>query len=335
MTRTAAAPRFRGDRKIEFADRTYPDPASGQLMVAPRANALCGTDRSFYDNGAEHVTGHETSGVVIAAGPDTTTPVGTRGVIFLMDYCGACRSCRLGATNQCQAKRADMGIADDGGFGPYELIHETIFFPITDDIDFTLATMLLDVMGTTGHALGRAELVRPDIESIYIAGAGPIGIGLLVMAKIRYGTSFPVHISDVSPWRREFAESLGGIPVDAADLGSVGRPDVAFDSSGKEVARRGALDILGQRGVLVCVGHGESVTLNVSGDLIAPERAVLGSEYFRYHELADNLAILRQHRDFLGKVITHEFPIAEIDRACELFFAGQTGKVVVTQEEHS
>jgi threonine 3-dehydrogenase len=272
---------------------------------------------------------------VVAAGPGTNIPVGTRGVVYLMDFCGHCRSCLIGATNQCLAKRGDMGINTDGGYGPFEVVHESNFFPISDDVSFETATMLLDVMGTSSHAIGRAQLVRPDIESVYIAGAGPIGLGLVVMAKLRLGADLPVYISDISPWRREFAESFGAIPVDASDpsaLLAVGRPDIAFDASGREVARRAALDILAQRGALVCVGHGEGISLSVSDDLIAPEHAVLGSEYFRYDELAENLELLQRHQDVISRVVTHTFPIEEIDDAFVAFLSGETGKVVVTQE---
>ncbi|HVX44013.1 MAG TPA: alcohol dehydrogenase catalytic domain-containing protein [Mycobacteriales bacterium] len=335
MPRTAPAPVFHGQGRISFQDHEYREPGPGELLLAPRANALCGTDRGFYYGGARHIPGHETAGVVLAAGPETTTAAGTPGVVFLMDFCGTCRSCRIGATNQCLAKRADMGIADDGGFGPYEIVHESNFFPVPADLDLGLATMLLDVMGTSGHALGRAELVRTDIDSILITGAGPIGIGLLSMAKVRYGAEFPVYISDVSPWRRELAASLGGTPVAADAVGTIGPVDAAFDASGRESARRSAVDALSQRGMLVCVGHGESVTLEVSGDLIAPERAVLGSEYFRYDELAANLQLLQANQELFGRVITHRFSIEQIGDAFELFFAGETAKVVVTQEAHS
>jgi threonine dehydrogenase-like Zn-dependent dehydrogenase len=334
MTITASAPRFEGSGVIGFAEHEYRDPGEGQLLLRVAANAICGTDREQYFEGSAVVPGHEAAGVVAAVGSGTTTAVGTRGVVFLMDYCGVCRSCRLGATNQCLAKRADMGFTHDGGYGPYELVHESNFFPISDGIEIGTATMLLDVMGTSGHALGRAELVRPDIESIYIAGAGPIGLGLLVMAKLRYGADLPVHISDVSRWRLDFAESFGGIPVDAADpaaIASVGSPDVAFDSSGKAAARRAAMDILGKRGALVCVGHGETITLDVSKDLLAPEHAVLGSEYFRYDEMAANLALLEQHQDVIARVISHRFPVEQLPEAFAAFLSGETGKVVVMQ----
>jgi threonine dehydrogenase-like Zn-dependent dehydrogenase len=272
---------------------------------------------------------------VIAVGEGSGVAIGTRGAVFLMDFCGECRSCRLSATNQCLAKRADMGFTHDGGYGPFEVVHETNFFPITDDIEIGTATMLLDVMGTSSHALGRAALVRQDIESIYIAGAGPIGLGLAVMSRLRYGADVPVFISDLSPWRLDFAESFGAIPVRADDVSTAGSPDLAFDSTGKEVARRAALDILSQRGALICVGHGETITIDVSNDLISPEHSILGSEYFRYDEMPGNLALLQANQELIGRVISHRFPVADIGEAFRRFLSGETGKVVITQETTS
>lgn len=335
MTYMALAPVFRGDGRIEFSENTYADPGEGQLLLRVQANAICGTDRAQYFGGSEIVPGHEAAGAVIATGPGTTIEPGTRGVVFLMDYCSTCRSCKIGATNQCLAKRADMGFTHDGGYGPYELVHQTNFFPVTDDIDLVEATMLLDVMGTSGHAIKRAELVRPDIEKAYVAGAGPIGLGILVMLKLRYGHDFPVYISDVSQWRLDYAETFGGISVKASEaeaLARIPRPDVAFDSSGKQVARQAALDILGQRGALVCVGHGEGLNLDVTRNLLKPEGAVLGSEYFKFDEFYENLCLLRRNREYVSRVISHRFPVQDLGAAFELFLSGETGKVIVTQD---
>jgi threonine 3-dehydrogenase len=49
--------------------------------------------------------------------------------------------------------------------------------------------MLLDVIGTGGHAIKRAQLVHPDIQVLLIPGAGPIGLGVLAMAKLLLGAS--------------------------------------------------------------------------------------------------------------------------------------------------
>jgi propanol-preferring alcohol dehydrogenase len=338
VARTITTPRFTGDAEITFGERVIGDPGPGELLVAVRANAICGTDRDQYILGSEITPGHETAGVVAVAGPRTRVSEGTAGVVFLMDYCGVCRSCRLGFTNQCTAKRADMGFTRDGGYGPYEVVHESNFFPVEERLSPSEATLLLDVMGTSGHAISRAQLVRPDIESVYIAGAGPIGLGLLAMCKILYGPNLPIRISDISPWRRNFARSLGAEAVDALDpdaMGALEPSDVAFDATGKQAARQAALSVLGQRGVLVCVGHGETITLDVSPDLIAVERAVLGSEYFRYEELPRNVDLLSRNREYLRRIITDEVDVADIGAAFKKFFAGETGKIVITQGQES
>jgi threonine dehydrogenase-like Zn-dependent dehydrogenase len=335
MPTVATAPRFAGDGKIVFEERPVPAPGAGELLLKIRANAICGSDRGQYFEGSAVTPGHEAAGVVVAAGPGTSVGEGTPGVVFLMDYCGRCRSCLLGCTNQCLAKRADMGFTHDGGYGPYELVHETNFFAVDAGTDLAEATMLLDVMGTSSHAIARATLLRPDVESAYIAGAGPIGLGLLVMCKLTFGRDFPVLISDLSQWRLRYAESLGAQSVDASHADAragLGPCDIAFDSTGRAVARRSALTALSKRGVLVCVGHGETLELEVSDDLISPERAVLGSEYFRYDEMPRNLELLRNNGDLLARVITHRFDVAQISEAFTTFLSGESGKVVVTQE---
>ena len=341
---TMRAPHFAGQGRIDFIDKPVPQPGPGELLIQVKANALCGSERGQFFNGTETTPGHEATGVVVAAGPDTRTPVGTHGAVFLMDFCGECRNCRQGATNQCLHKRADMGFNKDGGYGPFELVHESIFF-VAEDVDATDATLLLDVMGTNGHAIRRARLVQPNIRTALVSGAGPIGLGMLAMLKLMEPAA-RVLISDVVPWRLALAEQLGGLPIDlkVGDLNAGLRRhgiagmgedeaglDVAFDTSGKQVAREAAMAALDKRGVLVCIGHGEGLNLNVSRDLISTERAVMGSEYFCFNELPDNLALLHQHRDYLRQIITHRFGVNEIQAAFELFWRGETGKVVIEQ----
>ncbi len=330
-------PVFVGEGRIEVGEKPVPVPQTGQLLIRVGANALCGSERGQFLRGAPVTPGHEAAGVVVATGPDTQTAVGTPGAVFLMDFCGECRSCRRGATNLCLARRGDMGFNRDGGYAPYELVHETNFFPTGPDISATEATLLLDIMGTGSHAIERGLRVFPDAATLAITGAGPIGLGVLAMAKILFGENFPVLIADVVPFRLDLAERLGGLPVLLAETtleeavkrqGWAGA-DMAIDTSGKGVARQSCLESLGRSGILVCVGHGEGLSVEVSRQLIAPERAVLGSEYFRFDALPANLERLRTHRAYLNQIITHRFPLERLQEAFELFFGGQTGKVVI------
>lgn len=346
MTESAVAqgmqsvPHFLGGGRIGWHERAVPEAGPGELLLRVRANALCGTDRGQLTSGSAITPGHEAAGEVIEAGAGTSAAPGTRGVVYLMDFCGSCRSCADGATNVCLAKRADMGFTHDGGLGRVELVHETNFFPIPDDLDFASATLLLDVMGTTSHAIRRALMTRDKIASIVIAGAGPIGLGMAAMARLMLDSSMTTVVADVVSYRLRLAEQLGAMPVNlqrerlSAALASEGLAagvDVAIDTSGRESARRALLDALGRRGTMVCVGHGEGLSISVSEDLIAPERTVMGSEYFRYGDLPGNLDLLLKNQAYLEQIITHRYPIAEVQAAYVAFLAGETGKVVVEQ----
>jgi threonine dehydrogenase-like Zn-dependent dehydrogenase len=334
-----ATPRFLGGGNIDTVERPVPEPGPGQLLIAVKANALCASERGQFLNGSAVTPGHEAAGVVAAAGPGTRMAPGTPGVIYLMDYCGTCRSCRLGQTNQCLQKRGDMGFTRDGGYGVYEVVNETIFFPVDAALPPAEATLLLDVMGTTRHALGRAQLVHPDLQAVLVMGAGPVGLGMVAMARLLLGAQTPVAVADMVSYRLDLAARLGALPINLEEQTLAGglrdhrldAVDAAIDTSGRGSARRAALDALAQRGVLVCVGHGEDLMLTVSPDLIATERAVLGSEYFRYDDLPANLALLRAHRPYLAQIITHRYGVGALQEAFEVFFGRQTGKVVIEQ----
>lgn len=285
VTKRAAYPVFRGNWSVSFEERDVPRPGPGQILLEVKANAICGSDVGAFRGGSSLVPGHEAAARVAEAGEGATHAPGTLGIVFLMDFCGQCRSCLTGATNQCRAKRADYGFSHDGGYGPMMLVNENVFFPIDDDIDPAEASMMLDIMGTGGHAIARARALHDDVRSMLVTGAGPIGLGI----------------------------------------------DVAIDASGASPAVAGALATLAPRGVLVCVGHGARLDLDLSADVSHPERAIVGSEYFRFDELAPNLVRFREHRAYLSRIITHRFDIKDIEQAFATFLSGKSGKVVVTQ----
>src|SRR5882757_7887183 len=114
LPETMKVPLFVGGRKIEFGQKPVPRPGAGQLLIKVQANALCGSERPQFFDGTKTTPGHEAAGVVVAAGKGTKTVVGSHGVVFLMDFCGTCRSCKQGFTNQCLTKRGDMGFNKDG-----------------------------------------------------------------------------------------------------------------------------------------------------------------------------------------------------------------------------
>jgi propanol-preferring alcohol dehydrogenase len=157
------------------------------------------------------------------------------------------------------------------------------------------------------------------------------------MARLLLGDRLPVLVSDLQPYRLGLVEQLGGIAVDAREqqladalaARDLPRADLAVDTTGHPEGRSGALGALAQRGALVCVGHGAVLDFDVSRDLIHPERAIVGSEYFPFGLLEDNHRLLLAHRELLAPVITHRFPLERLQEAMQVFLGGSTGKVVV------
>ena len=110
LPRTYVAPRFAGHQRLTSVEQQVPMPGHGQLLIEVRANAICGTDRGLWEAGCGVVPGHEAAGVVIARGPGTSVPVGALGVVYLMAFCGECRSCRLGLANRVPGQARRHGI---------------------------------------------------------------------------------------------------------------------------------------------------------------------------------------------------------------------------------
>ena len=332
-------PHFLGDGRIGTIERMVPTPGPGQLLLRVGANALCGSERGQFWHGTQITPGHEAAGTVVAAGTDCKTEIGTTGGVFLMDFCGQCRNCLAGYSNQCLAKRGDMGFNKDGGYGIYELINENIFFP-TPELTATEATLLLDVMGTGGHSIKRAKRCHDDIRSMLIPGAGPVGLGILAMAKLMLGPDVPIIISDIVPYRLALAEKLGGLPVNTTKMTlrqglehhGLDNADICIDAAGREEVRDECMALLAHRGVMVSVAHGGGLTIkNLYSDFVFREMTLIGSEYFVYNELEENYKLLLANGEYLGQVITHRMPVGEIQKAFEMFWAGDTGKVVIEQ----
>jgi alcohol dehydrogenase, propanol-preferring len=99
-----------------------PEPAPGEVLIAIEACGVCRTDLHLVDGELPEIPyplipGHQVVGRV--ARSSTELPVGTRvGVPWLGTTCGACRYCRSGRENLCDAARF-VGYTLPGGYAEY------------------------------------------------------------------------------------------------------------------------------------------------------------------------------------------------------------------------
>ncbi len=326
---------FHGEGRINIEDVPTPQHGPGELLVRVHACALCGSDRGSWERGNSVTPGHETAGTVVSAGPGTSTATGNRGAVFLVAYCGRCAMCRADSRGACLDKQGMIGFDRDGGFAEYVIVPERCFLPVHPDLPLDAATLLLDATGTAMHALRRAGAVDVAPRSALVMGAGPVGLGC-VLALRAAGVSRVLAV-DIAPYRLEFAGRLGATPIPGGD-GAVDTvrstlpegPPLVIEASGNPAAQRQALDMLAPGGTLVVVGHSRApLELWASRDLIQQEKTILGSEYFDPCEFDANQRLVLDGTLRPTDLITHRLPLEEIEHAYRLFWAGETGKVLI------
>jgi glutathione-independent formaldehyde dehydrogenase len=229
------------------------------------ATNICGSDQHMVRGRTTApeglILGHEITGEVIETGP---------GVEFIKEgdlcsvpfniACGRCRMCKEGNTGVCLHVNPDRpgsayGYVDMGGWVGGQA--EYVLVPYADwnllkfpDKDLAMEkildlTMLSDIFPTGYHGAASAGVHSGD--TVYVAGAGPVGLAAAHSAQL-LGASV-VFVGDLIPERLEQARSFGCEPIDVSKgdpkdqieqhLG-VPEVDAAIDAVGFEARGHGS-----------------------------------------------------------------------------------------------
>src|SRR3954469_8438754 len=116
---------FHGGERLELVERPDPTPGDGELLIAPTAVGICGTDVEIFEGSLAYfrmgiaqypvVPGHEWSGEVVDVGAGVTGfAPGDRVVGEVAIGCGRSARCRAGPPPLC-ARRTEPGIARRDG----------------------------------------------------------------------------------------------------------------------------------------------------------------------------------------------------------------------------
>jgi glutathione-independent formaldehyde dehydrogenase len=258
--------------KLELQDGPGVNPANvgrkcphGVILRVVSTN-ICGSDQHMVRGRttapAGLVLGHEITGEVIEAGPDVEfIKTGDLCSVPFNIACGRCRNCKERKTGICLNVNPDRpgsayGYVDMGGWVGGQA--EYVMVPYADfnllkfpDRDQAMAkirdlTMLSDIFPTGYHGAYTAGVTTGS--TVYIAGAGPVGLAAAYSAQL-LGAAV-VIVGDMNTRRLEQARSFGCETVDLthdASLGDqieqiLGEPEVdaAVDCVGFEARGHGA-----------------------------------------------------------------------------------------------
>ena len=199
-----------------------PIPAEGQLLVAPLATGICGSDLhalgdfdhfielaasqglDALDSSKDMIFGHEFCAEILENGPGTTgaLPLGTRVCSIPLVF---------GSTGIDQIGYSHLY---PGAMGERMILQEMFVLPVPDSVPTDLAA-LTEPLAVGEHAVGLADIEQG--QPALVVGCGPVG--LAVIAALRARGLGPIIAADFSPTRRSLAESFGVDEViDPAEL---------------------------------------------------------------------------------------------------------------------
>ncbi|SCL32423.1 Threonine dehydrogenase [Micromonospora pallida] len=330
-TSTSVRARFPGDGRIDFDTVTLGPVAEGEVRLRVDVCALCGSDKRLLRSGSTVVPGHEIGGTVVEVGAGVDLPTGTRAIVYIPVFCGTCRRCVAGRTNQCLRLTQLIGWQRDGGFAEHVDVPARCLLPVPDDVPLTTAVLGLDTVGTAAHALRLWQRAQPDgVDRALVVGAGPLGLGVISVARA-FGIG-AVDAADPHEGRLATAVALGARA--AEDLESENQYDLVIEVSGVTAARETAQRVVAPGGAVIALGESDQpYTMPATPRWRRTDLFTIRSFYFPTSEVEANWDLLRNSGAALRDRLTVPLALADLPEAFARFVAGDYLKPCIVSED--
>lgn len=332
-----------GARDLRIEERGIRSVGPGEVRVRIARGGICGSDLHYYQHGGwgsvrvrePMILGHEVAGHVEALGDGVEgLSVGQLVAVSPSRPCGRCEFCQKGMQNHCE------NMAFYGSAIPYphiqgafrEVLVASAAQCVPADGLGPAEAAMAEPLAVVLHALHNAgDLVG---ARILITGCGPIGL-LAVLAARRAGAA-EIIATDLTAFAVEKAGACGAdhalnVAENPDALAGFqkgkGSIDIHLECSGSAEAVAAGLAALRPGGTLVQLGLAGEMALPVQA-LTVKELTMKGS--FRFHaEFATAVAFMRKRLVDVAPLITHAFPLAEVQTAFET--AADRSKALKTQ----
>jgi len=333
---TMLAAVYHGQNDVRLETVPVPEIGAGELLVRVHTCGICGTDLKKIATGshsAPRIFGHETAGMVVAAGEGVTKfGVGDRVVVFHHIPCRECYYCRHKTYAQCPVYKK-VGVTagyepSGGGFSEYVRVMDWIVedggvIRIPENVSYEQASFL-EPLNTVIKAI---EILAPTSdETVLVVGQGPIGLMLAFLAK-RAGAR--VIVSDLFSQRLTISRRYGLTQtIDASREDTVDRVREMTEGRGADavilaVAGNGlirpSMDAArpGGRVMLFAQTQRSEVTIDPA-DVCVDEKTLLGS-YSASIDLNEASAAFAFGREMdLEGLYSHRFALEQAIEALNL-----------------
>lgn len=325
---------YLGKENIEIRELPIPEIGYYDVLIKNIYSSICGTDVAVYQHGentGHRITvgeefGHETVSRIVAIGNKVTEfSVGERVYPYPLLATGDTR--RAGTI---------------GGFSEYIKIPNAkrnySLYGVDDSIPDKMACLIEPF--TVGCRAARRGQPKKN-EKFVVFGCGTIGLASAITLKY-FGVK-NVMICDISDFRLSIAKELG-FEICNTCTGDFAKQAMnyfgtAYSLKGKIADIDGFIDASGAKEILDLFmeqGKIESRFVSVAVNnaireldllhLTYSQKSIIGSGGYMPEDVLDVMNIMKSGKWDIEKMITHEFPLTEIDKAIQT--AGNTNKAL-------
>ncbi len=342
VTNAKAAVLVESRQPLVVDEITFPDDlAAGQVLVKIFYSTICGAQLNEIaaakgpDKFLPHLLGHEASGRVIETGP---------GVMSVKPGDTVVLHWRPSQGIQCQppaytwrGKKLNAGWVTT--FNDYAVISENRMTVIPDDYDLKAAPLLGCAVTTAAGVINNDANVKIG-ESVVIFGVG--GVGLNVVQFAHLAGANPIIAVDLLQPKLEMATTRGATHVlDASKISDMDAeirkivgpqgPDKVIETTGAKAVIELAYNLTHPDGTCVLVGvPNEKVTIYTLP--IHFNKVLTGSHGGDAVPHVDIPRLIRLNKagrlSFAG-LITHEFPLDDVNAALDMVRSGSAGRVLL------
>jgi L-iditol 2-dehydrogenase len=329
-----------GKQQAAVVEVPTPSAKEDWVVVKIHSAPICTEYKAFADGIDHHYFGHEAVGEVVEIAQPGKVKPGDRVVVMPTFPCGKCALCLNGDYIYCQ-DMINFEAFHGSRYGSatmaqYLVKPDWLLVPISDNIAYDHGGMACCGLGPTFGAFNSMKVDRFD--TVLITGLGPVGLGGIVNARYRGARVIGV---ESNPWRAQRARELGAEEViDPHDEDALQQilalthkrlgVDKAVDCSGVVAAHRLCIDSTRRKGQVAFVGESSADTpIRISPDMIRKGLTLIGSWHFNLADVPRMMHMLGDLGAELDKLISHTFPLDQIQTAWETQLSGECAKVIL------
>lgn len=327
--------------EIELQETAVPEPGEGELLVEVKSSLTCGTDLKAFIRGHSLIPmpgpfGHEYSGIVVEKGRGAGKfKVGDAVMGVHSAPCLSCPYCKKRLFNLCENLMSTKVL---GAYAEYlrlpkHIVRQNVFKK-PETLGFIEAAFL-EPLACVVHGMEPLGIKKGD--TVFIIGAGPIGLLHLILAKSK---GAKVLITGLEKERLKTAKKLGADFVfdpsqtikSVRDFTEGIGADYIFECTGQPDIWEAAVEYARKGGTIVLFGGCKSgaVVKFKAERLHYDEITLAGTFHFTPHDVAKAFGLLRDRKVEVRKLISGTYPLREIKEVFAKLARGEGVKYALT-----